>query len=77
MKIETKERREDHWRRAALARVKTQCKYGMKIDLSEEITPLIVMKTATADKSEKGHSGQALALKIEWREHMEILPSLL
>ena len=46
----------------------------MKIDLSEEITPLI-MKTATADKSEKGHSGQALALKIEWREHMEILPS--
>ena len=55
--------------------MKTQCKYGMKIDLSGEIMPLIVMKTATADKSEKGHSGQALALKIEWREHMEILPS--
>ena len=55
--------------------MKTQCKYGMKIDLSEEFTPLIVMKTATAAKLEKGHSGQTLALKMEWREHMEILPS--
>ena len=47
----------------------------MKMDPGEEITPLIVMKTATANKSEEGHFGKALALKLEWREQIEILPS--